>query len=119
MEVDFGPSHVVLDGNPAPLKRGTAPTFWPCLLWSNSWMDQDATWYKGGLGPGNIVFDADPAQPPPRGNPPNFRPMSVVDKRLPISAIAEHLYQLVSSHNVSHTIIQDYYCTTQCMKSYT
>jgi len=36
-----------------------------------------------GLGPGNIVLDADPA-PPPRGTAslPKFRPMSVVAKRL-------------------------------------
>jgi len=29
-------------------KNGTAPThaiFGPCLLWSNGWMDEDATWY--------------------------------------------------------------------------
>ena len=38
-----------------------------------------------GLGPGHIVLDGDPAAPPPpkKGSPPsNFRPMSVVAKRL-------------------------------------
>jgi len=36
-----------------------------------------------GLGPGQIVLDADPA-PPPKGHSPtpNFRPMSVVAQRL-------------------------------------
>jgi len=48
-EVGLGPGHTVLDGDPAPTsqKRGTPPIFGPCLLWPNSWMDQDATWYRG------------------------------------------------------------------------
>jgi len=38
------PGHIVLDGDSAPPKRGTAsPVFGPCLLWPNDWMDQDAT----------------------------------------------------------------------------
>jgi len=45
MEVGLGPGHIVLDGDPVPLpKKGTEPPiFGPCLLWPNSWMDQDAT----------------------------------------------------------------------------
>ena len=36
-----------------------------------------------GLGPGHIVLDGDPAPLPKNGaEPPNFRPMSVVAKRL-------------------------------------
>jgi len=35
-----------------------------------------------GLGPGHIVLDGDPAPFPQRGTAPNFRPMSVVAKRL-------------------------------------
>jgi len=119
MEVDLAPGHNVLDGDPAlPFPRnGTQPPiFFPCLLWPNGWMDQDATWNRGrprpmphcarwgpssppfpqrgggrgtppqfsahiggqtagwitmplgtkvGLGPRNIVFDADPALPSP------------------------------------------------------
>ena len=42
-----------------------------------------------GLGPGHIVLDGDPAPPPQRGTAPNFRPISVVAKRSPISASAE------------------------------
>jgi len=41
MEVGLGPGHIVLDGEasiPPP------QIFGPCLLWSNGWMDQDATW---------------------------------------------------------------------------
>ena len=39
------------------------------------------------------ALDGDPAPPPKeRGTAPNFLPMSVVAKGLPISATAEHLY---------------------------
>ena len=46
-EVNLGPGDVVLDGVAAlsPPKKGTAPVFGSCLLWPNSWMDEDATWY--------------------------------------------------------------------------
>jgi len=50
---------------------------------------QTAGWIKMALGmwvglsPGDIVRDGDPAPPPLKGhNPPIFRPVSVVDKRL-------------------------------------
>jgi len=34
-----------------------------------------------GLDPGHIVLDGDPGPPPPKGHsPPNFLPISVVDK---------------------------------------
>jgi len=48
-EVDLGPGDTVLDGDPAPLpKKGAEPPiFVPCLLWPNSWMDQDDTWHVG------------------------------------------------------------------------
>jgi len=44
------PSHIVLDWDPAAQKGAQQPPpalFRPCLLWPNSWMDQDATWYGG------------------------------------------------------------------------
>ena len=48
MEVGFGPGHIMLDGDSHPTpKKGQPPTFCPCLLWPNGWMDQDATWYEG------------------------------------------------------------------------
>ena len=51
MELGLGSGHVVKDGNPAPplpKKGGRArPIFGPCLLWSNGWMDQGATWHGG------------------------------------------------------------------------
>ena len=46
-EVGLGPGDIVLDGDRAFPKRGTAapsPTLHPCLLWPNDWIDQDAIW---------------------------------------------------------------------------
>ena len=45
MQVGLGPGHLVLDGNPVPPppKGGGAPVFGPYLLWTNGWMDRDAT----------------------------------------------------------------------------
>jgi len=50
---------------------------------------QTAAWTKVPLGmevafgPGDFVFDEDPATPrPKKSTPPNFRPMSIVAKRL-------------------------------------
>ena len=41
MEVGLGPSHIVLDGDPAPLpKKGTEPPiFCPFLLSPNGWLE--------------------------------------------------------------------------------
>jgi len=84
LEVGLGPGHIVLDENPAPpQKGGTAPD---CL--AHVCCGQTAGWIKMplgtmvGLGPGNIVLDADPDQPQGAQPPPQFRPMSVVAKRL-------------------------------------
>jgi len=46
-----------------------------------------------GLGRGHIVLNGDPA-PTKRGTAPNFWSMSIVAKRLPISAAAELLLEL-------------------------
>jgi len=55
---------------------GQLPVFSPCLLWPNSSVDQDATWYGGiGLGQGDFVLDGDPAPPhthTQRGTAPQF-----------------------------------------------
>ena len=35
-DVGLGPDDIVLDGDPAPLKKGhSTPRFGPCLLWPN------------------------------------------------------------------------------------
>jgi len=79
MEVGLGPGHIVLDGDPAPFpqKGGRAsPIFGPFLLWPNGWMEV-------GLSPGDFVLDGDPAPSSKRGRAPtNFRPTSIVAKRL-------------------------------------
>jgi len=38
---------IVLDGNQAAPKRGTAPNSRPMSIVANGWMDQDAAWYGG------------------------------------------------------------------------
>ena len=49
MEVGLNPGDFVLDGDPAPYPKRAEPhpIFGPRLLWPNSCMDQDATWYGG------------------------------------------------------------------------
>jgi len=86
-EVDLGPDHIELDGDPAsspPKKRHSAPIFGPYLLWPNGWMDQDATWYGGRPRPKPdcVRSDRDSVPPQKGGTTPNFRPMAVVAKRL-------------------------------------
>ena len=46
-----------------------------------------------GLGPGHIVLDGYPAQPPPKGH----NPMSIMAERSPISATAERLLEYIMS----------------------
>jgi len=87
MEVGLGPGHIVLDGDPAPppthTKGGHTPILWPCLLWPNGWMDQDATCYgcRPQLRPHCIRWGPSP----PKGHsssPPNFWPMYIVATQL-------------------------------------
>jgi len=85
MEVGLDPGDIVTDGDPTPRpKRDTAsPTFWlmhcgPVARWIKMPLGTDV-----GLGPGRVVLDWESA-PPKMGaqQPRNFRPMSVVAKRL-------------------------------------
>jgi len=66
--------------------KGTQPLpliFGPCLLWLNSWMDQDATLYGDSSRPRPHCARWGPSPPPQKGHTtPNFRPMSIVVKRL-------------------------------------
>jgi len=93
MKVGLSPDHIVLDGDPAPPKRGTAPHFW-----AYAYFGQTAGWItipgstKVDLGPGHIVLDGDSVLTSQiRGTAPHFWSMSIVAKWSPISAIAEHL----------------------------
>ena len=84
MEVGLGPGYIVLDGDPAPPKRGIAPKFSVHV-----YCGQTAVCIRiplcteVGLGLGDIVLDGDPAPPLLKGHShPNFWPMSIVAKRL-------------------------------------
>ena len=65
MQVGLGPAHIVLDRHPVP-QTGVAPF----QLSAHISFDQMAAWIKMavavgvGLGPGDFVFDGDPAAPP-------------------------------------------------------
>jgi len=94
IKVGLGPGDIVLYGDPASPKKGAQPPppiFGPCLLWPNGWMDQCATWYRGRPRPRPHCVRWGLSSPQKGHSPSNFRPMSVVAKRSPISATAEHL----------------------------
>ena len=90
MEVGLGPSHIVLDGDPAPLpKKGAEP---PPQFSADVYCGQTAGCIKMALGmevglvPGHIVRNGNPAPLPQKGaEPPNFRPIFIVAKRLDAS----------------------------------
>ena len=70
---------------PLPKKGGEPPVFGPFLLWPNCCMHQDATWYGGRSRPRRLFVRWGPSSPPQeRGGAPlhNFRPMSIVARRL-------------------------------------
>ena len=74
VEVDLGPGHIMLDGDPArpPPKGHSPPTF------AHICCGQMAGWIKmsPSLDPSNIVLDGDPAPLPKKGGrAPNFQPM--------------------------------------------
>jgi len=84
----LSPGDYVLDGDPAPPKKGAEP---PPQFSANFNCAQTAGCIKMplgmevGLSPEDFVFDRDPALPPQkrgRSTLPNFRPMSIVTKRL-------------------------------------
>jgi len=58
-----------------------------------------------GLGSGDIVLDGVPAPPLPKGHSPNFWPMSIVVKRSPISATAEHLFAINTTSATYHSFV--------------
>ena len=92
----------MLDGDPDPTQKracSSPPLFDPYLSWPNGWMDQDAkdaTWYEGRPRPRRHCDIWGPSSPYKVAQSPTFRPMSIVAKRSPISAIAELLSMLKS-----------------------
>jgi len=88
MQVELDPGHIVLDGDWGPSspsqKAHSPPPFSAHVC-----CGQMAGWIKMslgmevGLGPSDTELDVDPALPPQKGDRvPNFRPMSIVAKRL-------------------------------------
>ena len=85
MELGLGPGDFVLHGDLAPPpKRGEAPQiFGLCLLWPNGWIHQDVTWYGCRRQPWGLCVSWRPSPQHKKGaQPPNFRPMFIVTKRL-------------------------------------
>jgi len=86
MQVGLGLATLCYMGTELSLpQRGTAaPIFGPYLLCPDGWMDLDGTWYGGMPRPIKATaLDGDPAPlPKKRTEPPHFRPMSIVAKRL-------------------------------------
>ena len=81
MGVGLGPGHIVLDGDPAldPAAKGAQSQFSAHIC-----CGQMAGWIKMPLVReiSDVVLDGDPAPLPQKGQIPNFRPMSIVAKRL-------------------------------------
>jgi len=86
IEVGFGSDHNVLDRDPAALSKNGAeppPIFLPFLRWPNGCMRQDATWYGGWPQLRQFCVRWGPSPPLQKGaEPTNFRPTSIVAKRL-------------------------------------
>ena len=84
-QVGLDSGHTVINGDPAPLpKRNTASQFSAHICCGE--MDGRIKMPLGmevGLDPGDFVLDGDPAPLPQKGaEPPIFRPMFIVAKRL-------------------------------------
>jgi len=79
MPVGLGPGHIVLDWD----QRAQLPQFSAHIC-----CGQMVGWIKMPLGmdvglvPGDFVLDEDPPLPPQKGSAPNFRPITILAKRL-------------------------------------
>jgi len=65
-EVDLGPGHIVLDGDPASScspKKGTAPSLRPMSIVARAGWIKMLLGTEVGLGPGHIVLDGGPSSP--------------------------------------------------------
>ena len=96
MEVGLGPCYNVLDGDPAPLPQKVAEPpadFQPIFVVAKG-LDRSRCYMEVDLGPGHTVLGGDKA-PRTGHNTPSFCSMSIVAKRSPISATAEHNLYLI------------------------
>jgi len=94
MEVGLAPDHIVVGKDAAPLpKMDTAPNFRPMSGGQTAGWIKMPLGMKVGLGPGPCYMGIQ--LPPPkkkRGTAANFRPMSIVAKRSPISLVVSYCY---------------------------
>jgi len=87
-EVGLGSSHIVLDGDPArppPQKKGAQPPVFSAHVRCGQMAGQTKVplGMEVGISSGDFVLDGDPAPPTKNGGTtPNYRPMSIVAKRL-------------------------------------
>jgi len=86
-EVGLGSSHIVLDGDPArpPPKKGAQPPVFSAHVRCGQMAGQTKVplGMEVGISSGDFVLDGDPAPPTKKGGTtPNYRPMSIVAKRL-------------------------------------
>jgi len=95
-DVGLGPSHIVLDGDPAaPLpERGTATPHFSADVYCGKQLDASRCHLIRELASTHATYCVRwGAVPPPEGTAaPTFQPMSIVAKRSPISAIADGLF---------------------------
>ena len=89
-----------MDGDLPPAEKGRSrEIFGPRLSWPNGWMDLDGTWHGGSRPqPRRLCVRWGPIPPLQKGGRapfPNFRPISIVAKRLDL--ISSHLY-LANEH---------------------
>ena len=89
VQVGLSHGHIVLDRDPAPpLPKGHSPhpIFCPYLLQPNGCMDKDVTWCGARPQPRRLCVRWRPHSTVPRkggrAHLPNFRPISIVAKRL-------------------------------------
>jgi len=114
-EVNLGPGDVALDGVAAPALKGgllILVKFFPCLLWLNGWMDEDATWYgsRPRLRPHCVRWG--PSSPGKgHSSPPPLFGLCLLWPLSPISATAELLYKWSPNNNTSNSKVDKLLCT--------
>ena len=104
--------------------RDRFPVLSVCLSVMLVYCGQMAGWIKMplgtevGLGPGDTVRWG-PSSPTERGTaaPPTFWPMSIVAKRLPISATAELLFVFVFCYNILMLLVNDWFVMLDLVSS--
>ena len=97
MEVGLDTGNFVFNGNPAfpqKIRAQPHPSFGPCPLWLNGWIDQDATWYRGKPRPRRRCIRC--GRSPLKGAQTPVFCACLLWPRSPISATAELLYQNVA-----------------------